>query len=410
MLEALRYGGHQYLLNPTTTYGPNEPPVQLGERTAYAENGIAFAVVGRRVDLFSQARFAFKRYGTGHKPMAADLVRTPEIAPLDDPIDLLRDMAEEDAWAGNSYVVDSPGGLRTLVPWWCTIVLGSDREADDPSVAWDATPIGLLYKPPTGDPEVFTWDEVVHFAPRRDPNARYRGMSYLRPVLTEIENTVAQNTYIRKFYANNATANMAVVFPPEIPKTTVEAFRDMFLEKHQGVDRAFRTAFLGGGADLKMIGTNLKDLASKEVSADQFARICAAAGVPPVVVTIVPGLESASTYANYQTALRSFADITLRPLWYRAALKLRKLVPAPAGTELWYDVSGVSALQSDALDDAEVQAKQANTMRTLWDGGGEPQSVIDAVTSGDWGKLTHSGNLSVQLLPPGTSAQGNGAG
>jgi len=227
-------------------------------------------------------------------------------------------------------------------------------------------------------------------------------MSYLRPALEEISNTNAYNRYVSKFWQNNATPNMAVVFPPEVQKGTVEAFRDVFLEKHAGVERSFRTAFLGGGADLKMIGTNLKDLAAKEVTSDAFAKICAAAGVPPIVVTIVPGLESASTYANYATAMRSFADFTVRPLWLEAVSALGKLVPAPAGAELWYDVSGVSAMQADALDDAQVQSQQAQTMRTLWDGGAEPDSVIAAVTTGDWSKLQHSGLLSVQTQAPGS--------
>jgi hypothetical protein len=42
----------------------------------------------------------------------------------------------------------------------------------------------------------------------------------------------------------------------------------------------------------------------------------------------------------------------------------------------------------------------ATAMRTLWDGGADPKSVIDAVTSGDLSRLIHTGNLSVQLQDP----------
>ena len=414
MLDTLRYGGHQYLLNPATTYGPNEPPVQLGERSAYSSNGVAFSVVRRRVDLFKQARFAFKRYGAGPRPMAADLFTSEALRPLDNPAPLLAWMEVDAATAGNAYVVRDGARLRRLNPEWCTIVMGSQREPDDPQIAWDAEPVGLIHRAPTvgaDKAEVFMWPEVAHYAPVEDPDARFRGMSYLRPALDEVSNTNAYNRYIRKYWENNATANMAVVFPPEVQEQTVKAFSDLFLEGHRGVDRAFKTAFLGGGADLKMIGANLKDLAAKEITSDQFAKICAAAGVPPIVVTIVPGLESASTYANYQTAMRSFADFTVRPLWLEAVSALGKLVPAPSGAELWYDVSGVSAMQADALDDAEVQAKQAQTMRTLVDGGFEPSSVLLAVTTGDLTKLVHTGNLSVQLIPGGQApAQGGGSG
>jgi hypothetical protein len=47
-------------------------------------------------------------------------------------------------------------------------------------------------------------------------------------------------------------------------------------------------------------------------------------------------------------------------------------------------------------------------MRTLVDGGFDPQSVIDAVTTGDMSLLVHSGNLSVQLQPPATEPVTNG--
>jgi hypothetical protein len=67
---------------------------------------------------------------------------------------------------------------------------------------------------------------------------------------------------------------------------------------------------------------------------------------------------------------------------------------------LWYDDRDVSFLQEDVLDNAEIRSKDATTMRTLVDGGFDPDSVIAAVTTGDMTLLTHSGTLSVQLQPP----------
>lgn len=419
MQDMLRYGGHAYLLG-NQSYGPNEAPVRLTGESAYCENGVVFAVERRRIELFKQARFAFKRYGSGPKPMSADLFRDTALRPLDNPDKLLARMLFDADVAGNAYMVMDEGRVRRLNPEWCTIVLGSMREPDDPDVAWDAEPIGLIYKP-TSKPdkgEVFTWDEVAHFAPIEDPHARYRGMSWMSPVLFEASNTNAFNRYLAKFWENNATPNMVVTFDSDKDVEEIQEFRDVFLEKHQGVDRAFRTAFLGGGADIKMVGANLADLSAKEITSDQFAKICAAGGVPPVVVTIVPGLESASTYANYATAHRAFADLTMRPLWMEAVRCLSKIVPAPAGSELWYDTSGVSALQADALDDAEVQQKQFTTMEIGIRAGFDPDTVAQAVTTGDTSKVigNHTNLVSVQLQPPGAqpstggSAQGNGAG
>jgi hypothetical protein len=63
----------------------------------------------------------------------------------------------------------------------------------------------------------------------------------------------------------------------------------------------------------------------------------------------------------------------------------------------------VSFLQEDVLDSAEIKQKDALTMRTLVDGGFDPQSVIDAVTAGDLTLLRHTGSVSVQLQPPGSA-------
>lgn len=408
LAEVLRYGGHTYML-PTTTYGTTEAPSLVTGADAYG-SGVVFAVEQRRISLFRQTRFAWKRHGGGPRPMAADLFSTAALAPLDNPSKLLGRMLLDADLYGNAFAVLDGGSIRLLRPQWCTIVLGSQRQPADPDVAWDAEPIGLIYSPDgkPGQAETWMWPEVAHFAPAEDPSARWRGMSWMASVLNETANTQAYNQFLQKFWANGATPNSVVTFPPEVPRETVEAFKDLFLSRHQGVDRAFRTAFLGGGADLRVIGSNLGDLAAKDISADQFARICAAGGVPPVIVTIVPGLESASTYANYATAHRAFADLTIRPLWVEAVRALAKLVPSPPGAELWYDVTGVSALQADALDDAQVMAAQAQTMRTLVDGGFVPESVIDAVTTGDMSRLQHSGLLSVQTQAPGSGGMGGG--
>jgi hypothetical protein len=69
---------------------------------------------------------------------------------------------------------------------------------------------------------------------------------------------------------------------------------------------------------------------------------------------------------------------------------------------LWYDDRDVSFLQEDVLDAADIRQRDASTMRTLVDGGFEPDSVIQAVTTGDMTLLTHSGSLSVQLQAPGS--------
>jgi hypothetical protein len=107
--------------------------------------------------------------------------------------------------------------------------------------------------------------------------------------------------------------------------------------------------------------------------------------------------------------MRRFADITMRPLWRNAAASLATIVNVPTGAELWYDDRDVPALADDGEARAAILATNASTIHTFVSAGYEPDSVIDAVTSGDLSKLQHSGLYSVQLQPAGSVTQGKGS-
>lgn len=406
-VEALQYAGHQYLLlGGRMGYQRLEEVRISSEGVAYASNGVVFSVVSRRIDLFSQASFAWRNPDAGPKAMASDLFRDAALAPLATPEDLLGRMQWDQAVAGNSFIVRDGDTLRTLVPWWVGIVLTSERFPEAPEQAWDQRVGGYLYRPPGGPEEVFLPPEVAHFRGKPDPDARFRGMSYLRPILRNVGNVEAYERFLSAYWTNGATPNLAVVFDKDVKGPAAEEWRDRFLEDHRGAEKAFETAFIGGGADLKVVGANLKDLEASEVNAAEYANICNAAGVPVVVSGIVPGLENAATYANYGHAMRAFADVTVRPDWARACRALGGIVGPPlagrAGA-LWYDVSGVSALQEDAKDDAAVQNMNALTIKALVEAGCSWDAAVEATITGDTGKLlgAHSGLFSVQLQPPG---------
>lgn len=403
--EWMTWNGVAHFASGQTTWGDREPVTIAGERQAVLSNGVVYGIFRTRADLFSQVRFCWKRFGSGPRPMASDVFTDRSLAPLDNPSPILEWCELDVADAGNSYWTLDGGILRRLPARWCSIVLGSQRDSDDPLVAWDAEPVGLIYQPDgfsADRAEVFRWDEIAHYCPERDPDARFRGMSWLRPVLEDVRADNGARRYLTKFWENNATPNLFMKFPAEVEPEKIRAFRDIYLAKHQGVSNAFRTGFIGGGADPMVVGSSLKDLDAEHIRTQLHKDIAAAAGVPIVAAGIEQG-----TYANSKESNRALADRKIRYLWLRAVEAFRPLFPAPSGAELWYDATSVAALQSDAIDDASVMVQQANTMRTLVDGGFVPDSVIQAVTTGDLDKLQHSGLLSVQTQSPGT---GNGNG
>jgi hypothetical protein len=91
----------------------------------------------------------------------------------------------------------------------------------------------------------------------------------------------------------------------------------------------------------------------------------------------------------------------MRPLWRNVAGSFASVINVPGGSELWYDDRDIPFLQDDMKDRAEVQKMQASSINTLIIAGYEPASVVDAVNSGDFSRLTHTGLFSVQLQPAG---------
>jgi phage portal protein BeeE len=132
------------------------------------------------------------------------------------------------------------------------------------------------------------------------------------------------------FFENGATPNMIVSFDREMRPEQVRRFKELFDEGHAGLANAYETMFLGGGADAKVVGSDLKQIDFKVTQGHGETRIAAAAGVPPIIVGLSEGLDSA-TYSNYAQARRRFADMTMRPLWRNAAGSLwRRSLRDPA--------------------------------------------------------------------------------
>jgi len=271
--------------------------------------------------------------------------------------------------------------------------------------------IGYVYHPrgrQGGEKAVgFLPEEVAHFAPIPDPEARFRGMSWLTPVIREVMADRAATEHKLMFFENGATPQMIVKFDLE----SVERMRpwiELFKEGHEGSENAYKTLFVGAGTDATVVGANLQEMDFKITQGAGETRIAAAAGTPPVIVGLSEGLASA-TYSNYGMAMRRFADITMRPLWRNAAASLAPIVNVPGGAELWYDDRDVPALADDGLARSQILSTNVGTVHTLVASGYEPDSVIEAVTSGDLSKLVHSGLYSVQLQPAGSVTEGKGA-
>jgi hypothetical protein len=401
------FGGLAYPVVQTTLGSVDRERVALSAVGAYKESGPIFALIQARLQVFSQVAFQFTRM-TGSMP--GDLFGTADLQILEKPwvngstVRLLSVMEVDGSLAGNSYIIRTrPDTLSRLRPEFITIILGSETDAESPADAPDCTVAGYLYTPPSSRPTFYDPGSVAHYAPIPDPFYHFLGQSWITPVIKELEGDSLATEHKTRFYANAATPNMAIKFDASLDITRVKAFKELMEEEHRGAFNAWKTLFLGGGADVTTVGSSFRDMEYAAIQGKAESRLAAAAGVPPSWVGFSEGLQgSALNAGNFNSARRRFSDGTIWHLWRAAASALESVVNMPAGANLWPDTR-VPFMRQDEGDIATIQTQEAATIGGLIKDGFTPESAVKAVQNNDWGMLKHSGLTSVQLQPPGSS-------
>jgi phage portal protein BeeE len=398
--EQFGFNGVQYMV----------PGAQLADLTALQgqKNPIVAACVSVRALVFSEIRFAFQRYSAGRP---GDFYGTPALSVLERPWpsastgDLLARMEVDVSLYGNSYWTRQGNELVRLDP--ARVVIATSDVVDPASSgSYGRRLVGYAVVDQNGrEVAFFTSDEVAHYRPIPDPAHPFRGVSWLSSVLPDVTADQEMTSYKHSYLRNAATPNMVVTFEPGVSEESFKKFKERMDATHSGTANAYKTLYLGAGADVKVVGSNLDQLSFKAVQGAGETRIAAAAGVPASILGISEGLAgSALNAGNYTATRRRFADGTMRPLWRAAAASLQTLVPPPdGGTRLWFDDRDVAFLQEDVMDAAEIKSREALTLESLIRSGFVPDTCVEAVMSGDYSRLVHTGLYSVQLQPPSTN-------
>jgi phage portal protein BeeE/2'-5' RNA ligase len=403
-------GGWPWL--QTTMGGIDREKVAASAAGAYKSSGPVFSLVLARIRVFSQVRFQWTRM-QGSQP--GDLFGTSELSVLENPwpngttSDLLARMELHDSLAGNAYVRRTRRDrLNVLRPDLVTIILGSNENPGDPALAADTEVAGYLYTPAGARPQVFLPEEVAHFAPIPDPWFHFLGQSWITPVLQELRGDQAATEHKWAFFQNSASPNIAIKFDPAVSIEMVKQFKELLEEEHRGLAKAFKTLYLGGGADTTVVGSSFKDMDYGVLQGRAESRLASAAGVHPTIVGFAEGLAGSSLNAgNFGAARRLFGETTLPHLWGNAAASLQSIVrPPDSRASLWYD-DRVPFMRQDASDQASIQSQQASTITALVRDGFTPESAVQAIRNSDLSLLVHSGLVSVQLWEPGSESPGH---
>lgn len=372
----------------------------------YESNSIVFACEAKRVSVFSEARFQWQQLRQGRP---GDLFGNSSLSVLEEPWpgattrDLLDNAELDVAQYGNSYwVIDQAGYLARLDPMNVRIL----TEAIEDPVSGNRVGerlLGYVYMTTRDEMTVYSPQEIAHHKPIPS-RFQFLGQSWISACLPDIDADTQMTEHKRVQLRAGANLSFVVSVDKAVTPDQLSQFAERFRAQYEGAANAGKTLFLGGGADIKTISQTFGDLALAATQGATETRIAACAGVHPVIVGLSEGMHGSSLNAgNYTAAKRNFVDGTMRPLWGAFAGAFQWLLKVPASSRLWYDDRDIAFLREDVKDQADIQAKDAQTIRTLIDAGYEPDAVIDAVRSGDYSRLAgrHTGLFSVQLQAPG---------
>lgn len=391
-------------------------------RNLLKRSGTVAACIGVRALVFSEMRFLWQQRQGGRK--VGDLFGTQALSLIEEPWpngtmgELLMRMELDNSLAGNFFAVkyedDKGVRLRRWHPGYVKILTGSDGN-DNP---WgsSAMPISYIYHVPGKEPEMWGTDAVVHFSPFPDPDAQWRGMSWLTPVIEEILGDVAAAKHKTSFFKRGASPGLAVTHAQARNAEQLKEYADFFEEEFEGLGNAYRTLHMGAGADLKIIGANLKQLDFSVTQGKGESRIAAASMIGAVMAQFSEGLQGSSLNAgNFDAARKRSETIFFRPHARIAAAALQRVLERPTdsrgrripGVELTPDTRDVAFFRDDALNEATIRQKDSFTWKTMIDAGFEPDSVTEWMMTGNPRVLVHTGLYSVQLQRPGTSDSQN---
>jgi phage portal protein BeeE len=390
----------------TTTYGSPDreailPVLAANARRSYTSNSPVFAAELVRTMLLAEAVFVLQAKDDKHLFGNTSLRILEEPWPDGSSGELIARCEQDGALAGNAYIWRPPDPqdghlLVRLRPDWVTII---SKVAYLPGGGSYRRKLGYWVEPPKsvadeGAGEFYPAEEVAHWVPvgMEDPEAAFRGMSWLTPVAREIAADEGLTGHKIKYLEHAASPNLLLKYAQKLAPGTVDRIRERVTARYGGVDNAYRTLVLDQGADATVVGNSLQQMDFSNVEGAGEQRILAASGVPGVLVGLEP-LRGAGR--GYQESMQKLANLWARPQWRSLCKALEKFVDDPTvqagGTRLWFDTSDIAALQDGEMEKGQAALVRAQALLALVQAGYTHESAVLAVDASDLSQLQAGG-------------------
>lgn len=195
---------------------------------------------------------------------------------------------------------------------------------------------------------------VVRYPDPTDPTS---GSSPLSSAIRDLQIDDARTNLLIEILTNTHFASTVFQRPNMWSEPEKDAIRAAFKDKI-GPGRRGDALFLAGKDANVKFPTAPTDIDWPGTSSLAETRICAAFGVPPIIVSLRAGLER-STYSNFEQALRAFYRLTMKPLWNLLASALERglfVDEDDTETEVEPNLEDVAELQED-LDAQHTRAR-----------------------------------------------------
>lgn len=366
--------------------------------TGFLRNEVVRACIMERSESASEARLRLVRR-TGSEIEEVERHRMLDVLaepnPLMDTVEFVSAFIVQSDIGGNVYVLKIPDRVgRTTQLWF----LRPDRVKVVPSRT--GLPGGFEYML---DGQVYNIpaERVGHFK-MFNPLDDWYGAGPLQVLAQQVDLDISATQFARTFFENKAMPGGFLKLKRQVEsQEEANEIRRNFHARLTGYGQWNNTGILDADADFKEVTPNMKDMALADLRDLTESRICAALGVPPILVGVTAGLKRA-TYSNYAQAKESFWEETMLPLYKRIAAFLTRALSAErdmTGLTMDFDFSEVRALQKDEKEQAEREKILADAAGSYLRSGWTPESIKEALNLPE--ALEHSGFVPVTVYDQG---------